>query len=516
MYLLAPRILIGSVVVFAATCVAACSQGGGERAWSSDQAGLGTPVLALRSGIYIGAYDEFSLSFSDVVTTGTNADGSTTGSLSLELGIPYRQGVDTTILDGTPGTSLQGEYNFACSDDSCTLDFDGASEDIPFERFLPGTITLVSTGADAYETTGLLTFTYADGTAPFPSPFNMVYAHPYRAPSCAGPDAGGSPGGGTVPWWPTPPPPPGPDLSDVVANANAACEGQGRAVFGALGFSCVSSPLVLNGPARFLSQPVAFDFYGDGTEPLANWVGPQYPFLSLDLNGDGIINNGHELFGTQTVLPSGRLALNGFQALAQYDLDHNGSIDPDDPIYPALLLWLDANSDGICQASEVSTLASNDVASIDVQGETQAPPPGAVSYIGSSAGATVVTFLCGAYPIEVDDTWFALSAPHSDCYAPTAWSPANPGPPHAPGCFVWLSSECACPGVTDTSSEVQDPSAAANSSAAVCEAQAKAWYDTCGYAGWQNVNCGTVTATYYDATGADLGCQSAGTLQAAD
>jgi hypothetical protein len=54
-------------------------------------------------------------------------------------------------------------------------------------------------------------------------------------------------------------------------------------------------------------------------------------FLALDKNGDGVINDGSELFGTK----SG----NGFADLAEYDSDGNGWIDEGDPIWDKLLVW---------------------------------------------------------------------------------------------------------------------------------------------------------------------------------
>lgn len=41
--------------------------------------------------------------------------------------------------------------------------------------------------------------------------------------------------------------------------------------------------------------------------------------LAIDLNGDGIINDGSELFGSSTAMPDGSIARLGFEALAQYD-----------------------------------------------------------------------------------------------------------------------------------------------------------------------------------------------------
>lgn len=54
-------------------------------------------------------------------------------------------------------------------------------------------------------------------------------------------------------------------------------------------------------------------------------------FLALDKNGDGLVNNGSELFGTK----SG----NGFADLAVYDSDGNSWIDEADAIFSKLKVW---------------------------------------------------------------------------------------------------------------------------------------------------------------------------------
>ncbi len=61
--------------------------------------------------------------------------------------------------------------------------------------------------------------------------------------------------------------------------------------------------------------------------------------MALDKNGDGKINDGSELFGTQ----SG----DGFKDLSIYDSNNDGKIDKDDPIYDKLRIWTpDANGEG--------------------------------------------------------------------------------------------------------------------------------------------------------------------------
>lgn len=93
-------------------------------------------------------------------------------------------------------------------------------------------------------------------------------------------------------------------------------------------------PLVLNfagTAARLSSQRFQFDLNADGQNESINFAAPGSGFLAIDRNGDGVINNGSELFGTQ----SG----NGFADLALLDADHNGWIDESDPAYEQLRVW---------------------------------------------------------------------------------------------------------------------------------------------------------------------------------
>lgn len=92
-------------------------------------------------------------------------------------------------------------------------------------------------------------------------------------------------------------------------------------------------PLVLNfeGSLQFSHSTTAFDLDSDGHSEEFRQLGQGGFFLALDLNHDGKINNGQELFGTQ----SG----NGFADLRLYDEDGNGLIDKGDSIFYALKLF---------------------------------------------------------------------------------------------------------------------------------------------------------------------------------
>jgi len=96
----------------------------------------------------------------------------------------------------------------------------------------------------------------------------------------------------------------------------------------------LTDPLVVNfnAPAAKLSQSkFSFDLDSDGVAEQISLPAPGSGFLALDRNNDGIINNGGELFGAKTG--------DGFQELAQYDVDANNWIDENDPIYDGLRIW---------------------------------------------------------------------------------------------------------------------------------------------------------------------------------
>jgi hypothetical protein len=65
-----------------------------------------------------------------------------------------------------------------------------------------------------------------------------------------------------------------------------------------------------------------FDHNADGIKTGTGWARPDDGFLVRDLNGNGSIDSGRELFGVDTERSNGQLATQGFDALA--DLDSNG------------------------------------------------------------------------------------------------------------------------------------------------------------------------------------------------
>ena len=130
-----------------------------------------------------------------------------------------------------------------------------------------------------------------------------------------------------------------------------------------------STPLIfdLNGDGVHtlsVTHGVAFDIQGDGQVVKTGWVDGKDGLLVLDLNHDGHINSGRELFGSGTKLADGSNAKDGFEALQQYDLNHDHVIDAKDDIFYRLQLWRDANHDGVTDKGELHALSEFGVQSI--------------------------------------------------------------------------------------------------------------------------------------------------------
>lgn len=114
-------------------------------------------------------------------------------------------------------------------------------------------------------------------------------------------------------------------------------------------------PLVINfsgTAAQLTDTKFAFDIDSDGRKDNISFTAPGSGFLALDRNGNGSIDNGNELFGTQ----SG----NGFADLAQYDSDGNHWIDENDAVFAQLkILSKDASGN-----DNLSTLAGRGVGAL--------------------------------------------------------------------------------------------------------------------------------------------------------
>ncbi len=125
-----------------------------------------------------------------------------------------------------------------------------------------------------------------------------------------------------------------------------------------------------------LRDGVDFDIAANGRRVQVSWTFSESSnaWLVLDRNGNGLIDNGSELFGNVTPQPepSKGQYRNGFLALAVFDRPENGGngdglLDERDAVYPKLLLWQDKNHDGVSQPEELKHLSELGIAAIDLR-----------------------------------------------------------------------------------------------------------------------------------------------------
>jgi len=133
--------------------------------------------------------------------------------------------------------------------------------------------------------------------------------------------------------------------------------------------SITKSPIALdlNGDGittTALTDGAYFDHDGNGFAELTGWVNSEDGILVRDLDGNGTIDTGRELFGSETLLANGQKAANGYQALAELDTNHYGQIDAQDAAYSTLKIWKDIDGDGYSNADELMSLADAGVQSI--------------------------------------------------------------------------------------------------------------------------------------------------------
>lgn len=90
-----------------------------------------------------------------------------------------------------------------------------------------------------------------------------------------------------------------------------------------------------------LDNGVNFDLDNNGFSEKTAWIGTEDGFLALDVNGNGIIDNGSELFGDRFIRQNGEYSEFGFEALGDFDEDADGQITENDSVFHSLLVWID-------------------------------------------------------------------------------------------------------------------------------------------------------------------------------
>jgi hypothetical protein len=130
--------------------------------------------------------------------------------------------------------------------------------------------------------------------------------------------------------------------------------------------SC-NTPLVLafhHEHVDFTHAPGAFDLAGEAASVPTDWVSASTPWLAMDVDGDGRIEDGRELFGSMTLLPGGGRARDGFAALAALDDDGDGQITARDAAFASLVVWRDADQDRRSEPGELVPAADEGLVAI--------------------------------------------------------------------------------------------------------------------------------------------------------
>ena len=150
--------------------------------------------------------------------------------------------------------------------------------------------------------------------------------------------------------------------------------------------------LDLNGDGKInlieVDKGVNFDLDCDGFKEKAQWIENSDGILVRDLNKDGIINNGRELFGDYTKKINGDIAINGFDALKDLDINNDNIIDSNDLDYSQLRVWVDKNKDGISNSDELFTLEQLKICGFKLDPKTKK-----MEYIKTDGSANKVEYV---------------------------------------------------------------------------------------------------------------------------
>jgi Ca2+-binding RTX toxin-like protein len=167
-------------------------------------------------------------------------------------------------------------------------------------------------------------------------------------------------------------------------------------------FNSIASPLV-----NLLRDPLVLDLDGDGVELVGltesninfdydkdgfaektGWVGPDDGMLVRDINGNGLVDDAGELFGSPNQ--------DGFAVLETLDTNGDGKIDGSDDDFDQLHVWRDLNQNGVTDNGEMLTLTESGISALslirtDVTGTNEGHTIGYEAFFTRTDGTTGTT-----------------------------------------------------------------------------------------------------------------------------
>lgn len=181
-----------------------------------------------------------------------------------------------------------------------------------------------------------------------------------------------------------------------------------------------TDPLVidLNGDGVGLvdaDNGVQFDTDNDGEREQTGWVDSNDGLLTIDVNGDGVINDMTEVVSAHLDHPdldATDMPQSSLEVLALFDANADGVIDTQDSIFDQLSIWQDANQNGLSDDGELLGLSERGITSIQLDYDsTQESVNGNTVFKGGS-----VTFADGS---QADWNEVAFATQPQDGYTTT-------------------------------------------------------------------------------------------------
>ena len=190
-------------------------------------------------------------------------------------------------------------------------------------------------------------------------------------------------------------------------------DGDGDEISGELSFTLAAA-----------TAPVGIDLDGDGTEYLSRdegvvftdqstgesvntaWVAPEDGMLVIDANNSGTVDESREYVFTEW----SQNAETDLQAIAEvFDTNQDGVLDAQDEQFDQFAVWQDADSDGVTDEGELTSLTDLGIESIALTYADDSESGTAADGDVIIHGQSTVTYTDGSTTVA-EDTSFAISA----------------------------------------------------------------------------------------------------------